>query len=214
MSLELLGDASHASLIAIGTWAQIASAMGTLLAVVVALFGSRLRAVLVPPRLDIDVGKEGGVVFAEGEGGEQESARWYHLHVSNPHRWSPITSARVLLCRIEWPDAGGVFRPAWEGALPLQWRYPDAMEKAVNIGSARDCDLCVITSDSRSDHVLRLTLGYWGGIEDRHTTYRKPVKLRLTFQARGLEADSHSIRVMLDWDGKGANETSMEIVKI
>lgn len=211
MSLESLGDTSHFSLIAVGTWAQIAGAIGTFLAVVVALFGSRLRVILVPPRLDIDIGEERGVVFA---GGGHESARWYHLHVSNPHRWSPITSARVLLCRIEWPDAADDFQPAWEGALPLQWRYSGAMGIAANIGPARDCDLCVIMSDSPSDHVLRLTLGYWGGIEDRHTTYRKAVKLRLTLQARGLEADSRSIQVMLEWDGEGAIATSMKIVKI
>ena len=198
MSLELLGDTSPFSLSAFGNWAQIVSAIGTLLAVIVALFGSQLRRLLVRPRLDIRVDNPDGVV-AEGEGGGQDSSRWYHLRVSNPHRWSPITSVRVFLLEVEWPEAGGGYRSAWKGAMPLQWRYAAAMEKSADMGFARDCDLCVITSDK----VLRLTLSFRGGIEDKYTTYSEPIRLRLTLQASGLEADSRRLKVQLDWNGQG-----------
>jgi hypothetical protein len=211
MSLELLGDSSRASLDALATWAQVVGAIGTMLAVIVALFGAQLRRLLLRPRLDIGIGRKRGVPFAECAGGGDKPARWYHLHVSNPRRWPPISSVSVILYRIEWRDGDGRFKPAWEGALPVPWRYPDTMEKTPDIGFARDCDLCVITFDGPTDPVLRLTLGSYAGIEDRHTTYRGKTELRLALKARGLETDSRSIRVRLDWDGKGPAETLMEI---
>jgi hypothetical protein len=198
MSLELLGDSSHASLVAVGTWAQIVGAIGTLLAVIVALFGSQLRRFLVPPRLDIGAGDPEGVVV-EGDGGERPSARWYHLRVSNPHRWSPITSAKVFLLEIERRDSSGKYGSVWKGAVSVQWRYADALEKAVDIGFPRACDLCVITSD----HMLRLQPSFWRGLDVHYTAYSHPVRLRLTLQASGLEADSRCLKVQLKWCGKG-----------
>ena len=95
------------------------------------------------------------------------------------------------------PDASGRYRSCWTGEVPIDWRYPKEVDKALDIGFPRDCDLCSLAIDRR----LRLKQAIPWGIADELLTYSAPVKLRLTLQARGQEADSRRLTVQLSWDG-------------
>ncbi|HEX8450136.1 MAG TPA: hypothetical protein VF652_11150 [Allosphingosinicella sp.] len=193
---------SSESLAVFGNWAQIASAVGTLAAVIVALFGPQIRRVLVRPRLNLTienpVGVDGTDWVPDGtEEGISLPARWYHLRVSNPHRWSPVTMVRVFLLEIEAPDASGRYRRSWIGEVPIDWRFPKQVGPVLDFGFPRDCDLCSATSDKR----LRLKQAIPWGIPEELLVSEAPVDLRLTLQARGLEADSGRLRVRLCWNG-------------
>jgi hypothetical protein len=80
----------------------VAIAVGTIGAVVVALFGGWLRARLVPPKLALrlvdDRGRETPVLLTAPNGDIRKTVgRWYHLRVVNERRWSPVTEVQVFL---------------------------------------------------------------------------------------------------------------------
>jgi len=93
------------------TWtAEAATAIGTIGAVIVALFGGWLRAHLAASRLEIRLGrgdKKGFrvPVLMSLDGKQIDTVgRWYHLCVENKRRWSPAKDVRLLLLKLEFPD--------------------------------------------------------------------------------------------------------------
>jgi hypothetical protein len=169
-----------------GDWATAAGAAGAFAAVIVALFGRQIRAWLTPPRLDLRVENEAGVRAGD--------TSWYHLRVSNPRRWSPVTAVRVFLLKIEMD---GLAAP-WVDEVPLRWRFEKPGGEYLDVGFARDCDLCAV-----DDCKLTLQPAIEWGLPDDLESFHRPVRMTLTLQARGLEADSAELRLLLDWDGAG-----------
>jgi hypothetical protein len=101
------------------TWtAEAATAIGTIGAVIVALFGGWLRAHLAAPRLEIRLGrgdKKGFrvPVLMSLDGKQIDTVgRWYHLCVENKRRWSPAKDVRLLLLKLEFPDGTIYCSPA------------------------------------------------------------------------------------------------------
>jgi hypothetical protein len=173
-----------------GEWAPIAGAAGAFAAVIVALFGRPIRHHLTPPKLDLslDPDKAGGF--------SANGTIWYHVQVSNPRRWSPVTAVRVFLLKVEMDG-----KPPWLGAVPLRWRFQKPGGEYLDMGSPRDCDLCAIGKDGP---VSRLTLQQAimsGGLPPHIASPNPPALMTLTLQARGLEADSAELKLALDWDG-------------
>ena len=171
-----------------GDWAQIAGAVGALAAVLVALFGRQTRVWLVPPRLDLRVQNGAGVRAGD--------TTWYHLRVSNPRRWSPITSVRVFLLRVEMDSLS----EPWLDEVPLRWRFQKPGDESLDFGFPRDCDLCEIGGDNR----LRLQHAIEWELAGPLAPLDPPVRMKLTLQARGLEADSAELKLVLDWSGSQA----------
>jgi hypothetical protein len=181
-------------------WAQVGSAVGTLAAVIVALFGVQLQRLILPPRLDLSIKNIQGVDVSEEleENGvtREVQLRYFHLRVSNPHRWSAITAVRVYLLRIE-DFSSGETPGDWRGEVPLPWRFPKEVPPALDIGFPRDCDLCAVGSDG----VFRLFQATRWGFPGKYHAKKAPISLTLTLRARGLEADSRCLAVELGWDG-------------
>ena len=87
---------------------NLAVAMGTLLAVVIALFGEKLRAKFFPPRLKLELLRQEGekTQLTRSTSGFVEvvdDVRYYHLRTRNERRWSPASEVQVYLTRIEEP---------------------------------------------------------------------------------------------------------------
>jgi hypothetical protein len=185
----------------VADWAQIAGAAGTLAAVIVALFGVQLQRLLVPPRLNLRIDNFQGVDVREKlavDGKKQEvELRYFHLRVSNPHRWSAISAVKVFLQRIEDFSPGGGPRD-WRGEVPLPWRFPKEVPPALDIGFPRDCDLCAVGSDG----LFRMFQATRWGFPGEYHAKKAPISLTLTLQARGREADSKPLRLELIWDRK------------
>jgi hypothetical protein len=93
-------------------------AIGTVGAVIVALFGSGIQARLFAPKLVLTIDNSHGdatpvtVTAPTGES-RTEQARYYRLRVSNPKRWPKATQVRVQLLRLEEPG------PRWSTAAQM-----------------------------------------------------------------------------------------------
>lgn len=82
---------------------NLAVAVGTLGAVVVALFGEYLRP---KPRLKLKLLRKEGekTLLTRIESGEYaDDVGYYHLRISNERRWCPAENTQVYLTRLEEP---------------------------------------------------------------------------------------------------------------
>jgi hypothetical protein len=191
--------------------AEWLTAVGTVGTVIVALFGNRLRALLAAPRLQIELGEGGpnGVrvgVRERFDGKEIDTVgRWYRLRVENKRRWSPAKDVRMLLLRLEQPDAAGNYRTHWVGEIPLVWTNQQVVPLTPTIGAPHECDFCSLVKHSNGRHTLSLC----PLIQPFNLplSWQEGVRYRLTLQARGVESDSNVFRVEISWDSQWADDT-------
>lgn len=188
------------------TWTvQVTIAVGTVSAVLVALFGGWLRAHLAPPRLTLKFENAEGVktpvtLTAPDGNTRRGKGRWYHARVSNEHRWSPATQVQVFLLRVEDRDAAGEFKVTWLGEIPIRWSHQEIKPLVRTIGHADDCDLCSVVEDKWIEvHPLIVPHRF-------HARREGPCEIITTFQARGVEAYSNLLRVRIAWDGKWSDD--------
>jgi hypothetical protein len=88
---------------------DVAIALGTIGAVLVALFGQAFRAKFFPPKLSLQLTDRNGEATRKsiGEGPLTQPARYYHIQVSNARRWSPARDVRIVLLQVEEPGPDG-----------------------------------------------------------------------------------------------------------
>ena len=186
---------------------QVATAVGTVGAVVVALFGSWLRAHLAPPKLvlglkDVRGSKTPFRNRNESDGGDWTTeSRWYHLLVENRRHWSPVHGVRVFLLRMEEPDAAGQDRIKWLGSIPMKWRHQEVHPFELTIGASADCDLFSVVKEK---WIELQPLIAPNSLEVRRNS---ECRFTVTLQARGVEADSDFLRVRIIWNGKWSDDT-------
>lgn len=179
-------------------------AVGTIAAVLVALFGQAFRSKFFPPKLSLSLVNPGGektpvnlTWFENGEAKSRlEDARYYHLRVSNQRRWSPANQVQVFLLRVEEPGPDGELQTTWIGDVPMRWRSQESFPVARTIGPAADSDLCCVVK------------GKWLELLPLITPYSLTAKrsgaasIVLSLQLRANEADSGILRVQISWDGR------------
>lgn len=188
------------------TLGQWIAAAGTLAAVVVALFGDRIRKNIFPPLLELSLrnseGEKTGVTLQAPDGTLRKTeGRWYHGRVVNKRRWSTANEVQVFLLRLEQKDASGALRTTWVGEIPIRWKHQEASPLTRTVGHPYDCDLCSTVAGKWVDlHPIVIP----NNLEFRHLS---PCSLVATFQARSIEADSNEFRLAIDWDGKWSDDT-------
>lgn len=186
------------------TWSvNVATAAGTLGAVVVALFGAYLRALLFPPKLRLRLVNPLGIktqIAIQGADETQRSqasqdARYYHLRANNLRRWSPANHAQVFLLQVEEPGLDGALRTVWVGEVPIRWRHQEVHPLARTLGSSADCDLIRVVRD-RGLSLLPLVRPF-----NLSPAWTGPTRLMLSVQVRANETDSPIERISVAWDG-------------
>ena len=120
-------------------WVSLASAVGTVSAVAVALFLAVRRP---KPRLNLKLLRFEGEKTQLNSG---EAVRYYHLHVWNNRRFWPAEEVQVYLTRMEEPESN---RGPWQGDVPFRWLDQEFVPHSLRIGSPRDCDLCMVGRES------------------------------------------------------------------
>jgi hypothetical protein len=110
-------------------WAvSLLSAFGTIGAVVVALFGDRLRP---SPRLHLarstaaSEGKKVDTTLTERQGDQprQTQSRWYHVRVENQRRlYRTANEVRVYMLELQERNEAGAWETKWAGELPIKWQ--------------------------------------------------------------------------------------------
>ena len=161
-------------------------AVGTIGAVVVALFGQAFRAKFFPPKLALCLRDAGGeATTARDAAGREEGVRYWHLVVTNSRRWSPANDVQVVLLQVEEPGPSGEDQVRWRGDVPFGWRHQHLFPLTRTIGAHADIDLCSVTESRRLQlHLLLEPLNLQAVRTARST-------LVLSIQARGHRGVSH-----------------------
>ena len=123
-----------------------ATAVGTIGAVIVALFGERLRASLFPPKLALHLSSETGsptqVAVTVPDGTKRaELARYYHVRLTSGAKWPKATQTQVYLLRVEAPGPDAVPQVRWSGDIPIGWRWATIHPLQRTVGPEAECDL-------------------------------------------------------------------------
>jgi hypothetical protein len=193
------------------TWiVQLLVAIGTIGAVVVALFGDWLKGLFV--KLSLSIEKPGGVFTptirptVDGElmfEVEESAARYYRLRVSNNSRFIKARQVFVWLLAIHHADEKGELSCAWTGELPLIWEHKDQFPGARSIGEPKSAEVVAVSAHGE------LTLQSLVPSLAIPGPYKLPCCLVLTVQARSDEGNSPQTRLLIEWDGqwtRGDNE--------
>ncbi len=181
---------------------NLAIAIGTLAAVIVALFGERIRAKLFTPRLELTFDNPRGdatpvtLVAPSGES-RQESARYYRLRVSNHKRWPKATQVRVQLTRLEEAGPDGQLFLKWAGEVPLEWTHQQIVPLERTIGPSATCDLRSIVRGKWLNLHPIIMPGNLADLAPRRSAADITVSVRVT----SSEVDSPMNRYRISWDG-------------
>ena len=198
-------------------WVNVAVALGTLSAVIVAIFGQAFRKKFFPPKLAIQLWKLDGektkVQFIWYENDQKnelkKDARYYHLRVSNSRRWSSANQVQVVLLQVDEPGPNQQLQPIWTGAIPLTWRHQEIYPPFRTIGASADIDLCSVIKDG--DFQLHPLVKPF----NLHTEWSSATTIVLHVQAQSSECDSSILRLKISWDGKwhdGAQEMRSHLI--
>jgi hypothetical protein len=184
-------------------WVDVVIAIGTLAAVVVALFGEWLRARMFSPKLTLTLASPRGdptpvTVTAPNGTSRVEQARYYRLRVSNQVPWPKATQTRVQLIRLEEPGPDGQLQLKWAGEVPLQWTNQQIVPLERTIGSSATCDLCSVVRGKWLELHPVIMPSNLEDLARRRTAANITVSLKVT----SSEADSRIHRFQIDWDGR------------
>jgi hypothetical protein len=194
-------------------WVQVATAVGTMGAVVIALFGDWVRLRLLSPKLRIrlrsaesDELPNTGLFNPNDPSGSPflTRSRWYHVTVTNARRWVEAKDVQVFLVRVEEPDEAGEFTTIWSGASPLKWRHMQSLNPAATrtVGHDAEADLVALFRDAATskEPFLQLQPMSIPVLLNPHRVGR--CKLRTVLRARERQVESNHLTVEISWDGK------------
>jgi hypothetical protein len=183
---------------------ETAIAVGTIGAVIVALFGQAFRSKFFPPKVSVSLSNEDGEltklqIALPGDSSDSlriKDARFYHLRVSNARRWSPATDTRVVLIRLEEPGPDGRLQVRWTGDIPLAWRHKEVFPIYRTVGPDAYVDLCCVV-DGEYFQLQTLIPPY-----ALNPVRREPTTMVVSLQAQSTQANSAPLRLRICWDGK------------
>lgn len=192
-------------------------AIGTLLAVAAALFGSWFQDRYFPAVLILKlVSKHGERTVIEGPDAAgypgESAARFYHIRITNKRRRALANNTLIYMTRIEERIGDGQYKEMWLGNIPLGWRHPDIFSGGQVVGPHVDSDLFSIThgvwNPKLPGMVAKmqrpfLTLYPVSRANNLAPYFHRdgPSDIRLTLQARSNEVDSKVYIVVIRWNG-------------
>ncbi len=187
-------------------WIQISVAIGTIGAVIVALWGNRLSHMFgLGPKLNLSlVDAQGELVIPTGR---SDSLRYYHVKVFNSHKWSPANNVRVMITGLFTLAAdGNLVRHKMVGSLQLMWRFANVHPQYSVVGPDDYADLGYI-SDGK-DFVLT---PFVRPNNFPHSLSAKQ-KMVVELQAFADNTESLPLCIEISWDGVFTEDT-LEMAK-
>lgn len=182
------------------------TALGTIGAVLVALFQVCIRGWLADLRIELSTAPgegEKAKVWLTPPGGKRETlSRWFHVKVEN-RRWKFVTATEVRLWMLELKiqNAAGDWTTDWMGELPFGWKDQIVKLPTLSMGQPDEADLCCVIKDYQGtgQHVLRLTPVIQKS--PPQTEWAGACHIQVKFQARSVETVSNIIAIQIDWNG-------------
>ena len=199
---------------------NLAIAVGTIGAVLLALFGDLLKSKLFPACLEISVNNLKGV-FTPIERSvrmsethikkETGKSRYYHAVVSNKKKWPRAGQVQLFLKSIEEPNIDGCLEEIWSGDVPICWRNQPFYPALRDIGSHADCDLFSI-QQYESECFLEIHPLFKP--YNLHTIRAGSADFALRLQARSDKGESPITMIRIKWNGNwddGESEMSKNV---
>ena len=178
------------------TWVAILiGAVGTWFIAFFAI-ADRLKSWWIKPQLRVEPGGVSSSVVKHGI----VNVRYYFVRVTNPTRIPPAHEAQLVLTRIEKSGASGP-ETKFDEIMPLGWVRQELYRSLTRtIGSYWDASLFFVQSDG----ILIFTPARSGELAWPHFPgeHKGPTTLWVTLHARSIEADSPSVRLKIEWDGR------------
>lgn len=182
-------------------------AIGTMLAVLVALFGDRWKRWLFPPRFSIALKSPSGeptpVTLTAPDGTTSvQKGRYYHLEVGN--KGTIATNAAVYLISIMLPSAGGGWHQNWRGEVPFTWRHAELHGAFRSIGlTPVDADVVSLVKDKWVELcvLIRPNALPYSGTPSFPGRWRGEMKMVITVQVKASEGQSNPQLFLVAWDG-------------
>lgn len=179
----------------INSWINLAVAIGTFAAVVVALFGDVWRKKWFAPKLSAKLLSQEGELNCMTNG---VAARYYHLLIKNSSQ-EIATNTTVMLTKLQEKWGGGI-REIWNGRVPMTWRngmmFP-SMYKSV--GPEEHCDLIAVTENGKAFFEL-----YYFPNNLKHE-WNSAFDIVVSFQIESMQCTSEEYNLEIVWDGKWEN---------
>lgn len=196
-----------------GTIAKILAALATFLAVIVAIWGDRIRHRFgLKPKLVVTLQDPEGELVDVSTGPEQplKKARYYHLKVSNERRWCEAKNVRIVITGLFKPAADGTLAPQiLSGPFQLTWRFTNYHPMYSTVGPYDVADLGYLQENAE----FRLTpyvfpSSFAGSLKANE-------RMRVQVQAIGDNAESKPVCIDISWDGHwsdGSKEMANHLV--
>jgi hypothetical protein len=204
------------------SWTDVLTALGTVGAVLVALFGYFVPR-WFPPLLRLTISDPQGVrqrtrVVVDSGGAipvpREGWGRYYQLEVSNTRRWRKAHNVRVMLLKLETETTAGWVESWGGGGIPLKWQHQDALGAARTLGPPAFADLFNVLKLDGAPPLTQLGLTPTFGPLGVELNYAGACGLRVTVQAQSDESDSDRFAVTLRWNGQwddGAQEMAQHV---
>ena len=124
--------------ISLSATAQIIAAIGTVSVAILAIWGDRVRALLVGPKIKIALrSPRGNLTFTQ----DDKNVVYYHISVTNQRTWSPARNLVIKLTKIESKAADGTYQPvSLVHQLQFTWAHPQFHEISPTVTSSDMCD--------------------------------------------------------------------------
>jgi hypothetical protein len=184
---------------AVSAWV---SAIGTLVIAGAAIWGERIRAAVLRPNLHLKLASNVGEIteLARMEGGRVTAllpARYFHLSVINRRRFPAAHEVQIFMTKLEIPGPDGQPRTIYSVPLPLTWQYqalyPNPL-RTVGYTTVAQADLFFVQPG-----MLQLTPVLVPN--NLRNTFQPDAHFWITAIARGIDGESNSVRLKVDWDG-------------
>ena len=199
------------------TWATLAVAVGTLGAVLYALFRDLFVTPRRRPKLSLRFDRSGNDQIIVGTAGGDEGA-YVRLRVANERRKDTADDVVVVLTelrRVDLENTGNEVRPI---GLPLTWSgtTPPLTVAAVHPGSGRHVDLLHVDWPGRDE--IDIARKWTDGVPLQLDLTPKPTGGRdvlrsgayeLSIEVRARNADAICYVVPVVWDGKWSGKAAM-----
>lgn len=180
-------------------WVNGAMAVATFLAVLVALFGERLRQSWTRPKLKLELIES---AFTKNN---LARAGWYYLlNASNERLESPASNVRVILTRVLRKSPDGLWQEQrFSGPIQVTWRWPDQMPQFATVGQPATATFGFLRE---GEDAFELSMVFYPNNLDPAIAANTPT--RLVFRAVSDTSESDELIVEVAWDGGWAEERS------
>lgn len=189
---------------AMPAWVSEVGVAATVTVATVAIWGERLRAAILRPRLTLRLRSDVGELTTQAERNAQGTvdrlvpARYYHLLITNGARFPAAHEVQVFLTRIETPGPDGNAQTLYRTDLPLTWMYPHLFpdpRRTIGHTTVALADLFFLRPDRLE--LLPVVVPY-----NLPSTFQPDAHFWVTVVARGIDGESNTLRLKVDWDGQ------------